>query len=430
MYNVGFGTFDKTEQEIGNSLGEAKVGYWEAMGANVANAWDYNPSASLFRMKDQIQAYQDSKTYLNKDELNKEYGELGLHFKEDTREGVVDYLVKRKLIEQERSQLMSRGPTGKFAQSTFFLASMGTSFFDPINIGASFIPVVGQARFAGMVAKSGKNIARMKKGFVEGLVGNAAVEPIVYGVAKSEQSDYDQVDAFTNIFAGGFLGSGFHVGIGRLGDFIAQKRGKPNIYQRLAAISPENQQALLKYTIGKHFKGEKVDTGDLIVNKSRIGDEQLTKLDEQIIEFKSLYQKALDNGDRKSAKVYLQNLRNLQKQERAEFELKKKANDDAVQDGKTDFNVQNEKGDLTEIDSTPFIEKVKKTSEQNEREAADINETEKFHQKQLDMTDEQLKDTGILEERLEIENMNKDTKNKKTFKNAIRAGVNCMRRGT
>ena len=126
----------------------------------------------------------------------------------------------------------------------------------------------------------------------------------------------------------------------------------------------------------------------------------------------------------------MQNLRNLQKQERAEFELKKKANDDAVQDGKTDFNVQNEKGDLTEIDSTPFIEKVKKTTEQNEREAADINETEKFHQKQLDMTDEQLKDTGILEERLEIENMNKDTKNKKTFKNAIKAGVNCMRRGT
>ena len=126
----------------------------------------------------------------------------------------------------------------------------------------------------------------------------------------------------------------------------------------------------------------------------------------------------------------MQNLRNLQKQERAEFKLKKKANDDAVQDGKTDFNVQNEKGDLTEIDSTPFIEKVKKTSEQNEREAADINETEKFRQKQLDMTDEQLKDTGILEERLEIENMNKDTKNKKTFKNAIRAGVNCMRRGT
>jgi hypothetical protein len=430
MYNLGFGTFQKTEQEIGNSLGETKIGYWEAMGANVATAWDYNPSASLFRMKEQIQAYQDSKTYLNKDELNKEYGELGLHFKEDTREGVVDYLVKRKLIEQQRSQLISRGPSGNFAQSTFFLASMGTSFFDPINIGASFIPVVGQARFAGMVARSGKNVARMKKGFVEGLVGNAAVEPIVYGVAQSEQSDYDQYDAFTNIAAGGFLGSAFHVGIGRLGDFIAEKRGKPNIYQRLAAISPENQQALLKYTIGKHLKGEKVDTGDLIVNKSRIGDEQLTKLDEQILEYKGLYKKALDNGDRKSAKTYLQILRNLQKEERAVFEAKKKANDDAIQNNKTDFNVQNEKGELTEIESTPFIEKVKKSSTEIEREAEDLSQRNKFHQKQLDIKDEDLKDTGILEDRLEIENINKDTKNKITFKEAIRAGANCMRRGT
>ena len=64
--------------------------------------------------------------------------------------------------------------TGKLAKSFFFLESLGTSFLDPINLGASFIPIVGQARFANMVAKSGKNIARMKKGFVEGLVGNAS----------------------------------------------------------------------------------------------------------------------------------------------------------------------------------------------------------------------------------------------------------------
>ena len=428
MYTTGFGTFEKTDQEIGNTLAETKVGYWEAQGANIANAWNYNPTSSLFRLKDQVQAYRSSTNYLNKDDLNKEYGSIGLNFKEDTREGVVDYLVKRKMIEQQRSQTISRGPTNTFAQSTFFLTAMGTSFFDPINIGASFIPVVGQARFANMVARSGKNIARMRKGFREGLVGNTAVEPIVYGVARSEQSDYDQYDAFVNIAAGGIIGSAFHVGIGKLGDVIAEKRGKPNIYQKLAAISPENQQALLKYTVGKHLKGEKIDTGDLIVNKTRIGDEQLTALDEQILEFKTLYQKALDGGDRKSAKVYLQNLRNLQKEEMAVFEAKKKRNEEAVQKGKKDYNMQNEKGELVEIGSTPFIERVKKNTSENEREAEDLNQRNRFQQKQLDFKDDDLKDTGILESRLEIENIDKDTKNKTTFKNAIRAGANCMRR--
>ena len=74
-----------------------------------------------------------------------------------------------------------------------------------------------------------------------------------------------------------------------------------------AAISPEHQQALLKYTVGKHIRGEKVDTGDLIVNKSRTGDRQLNQLDDQIAEYKKLYADAIKKGDRKSARIYLQN---------------------------------------------------------------------------------------------------------------------------
>lgn len=175
-----------------------------------------------------------------------------------------------------------------------------------------------------MVARSGKNVARLQRGFVEGFVGNLAVEPIVYGVAQSEQSDYDQYDAFFNIAAGGILGSSLHVGFGKIGDVIAEKTGKPNVYQRLAAISPENQQELLRYSIGKTLRGEKVDTGDLINSKTRIGDEQLNRIDDQINEFKGLYQDSIDRNDISSAKIYLQNLRNLQKTERELFEAKNK----------------------------------------------------------------------------------------------------------
>ena len=424
MINFGLGTFEKSPEEIGSLYNQTKTGFWDTAGATFMNAWNYNPTSSLFRSVEQTQAYRSSSEYLDRDELNKEYGSLGLSFKKDTRAGLVDYIVERKKLENERSNAIARGPTGKLAKSFFFLESLGTSFLDPINLGASFIPIIGQARFANMVAKSGKNIARMKKGFVEGLVGNAAVEPLVYGVAKSEQADYDAFDSFANIAVGGFIGSAAHVGFGRIGDFIAEKRGKPNIYQKLAAISPENQQALLRYSVGKILKGEKVDTGNIIVEKTVIGDEQLNKLDNQIKEYKTLYKNSLDNGDRKSAKIYLQNLRNLQKTERDLFEAKRKANDEAkLKEQKEGINANNKKT-TTEIEPT---RQEKETSE-IEIESENTNQTVKFRQKQLDIKDEDIAE--LSSSKAEIEKVNNNIKNKKTIRQGIEAATSCTKRNS
>jgi hypothetical protein len=423
--NLGLGTFETSEETLGSLYDQTKTGFFEAAGATFQNAWNYNPTSSLFRVKEQVQAYRSSNTYLNRDELNKQYGHLGLVFKEDTREGVVDYLVKRKEIEIERNNTIARGPDGKLAKSFFFLESIGTSFLDPINIAASFVPVVGQARFANMVARSGKNIARMKKGFVEGLVGNAAVEPLVFGVARSEQADYTGYDAFFNIAAGGFLGSAFHTGIGRLGDYIADIRGKPNIYQKLAAISPENQTALLKYSVGRVLNGEKVDTGNVIVEKTRIGDDQLNKLDSQVKEFRALYQDALNKGDRSSAKIYLQNMRNLQKTERQIFEAKKKANDDARLQTERDLRLRNSSETLIETE----ISVAEKNTAEIELEAENLSLRNTFHQQQLNIKDEDLI-PEIRQDKAEITKIDNSIKNKTKIRDAIEAGTNCTKRNS
>ena len=427
MINFGLGTFEPSEQEIGSLYNQTKSGFWETAGATFMNAWNYNPTSSLFRSVEYTQAYQSSSEYLDRDFLNKEYGDLGLVFEKDTRAGLVDYLVERKKLENERADVIARGPQGKLARSFFFLESLGTSFLDPINVAASFVPVVREARFANMVARSGKNVARMKKGFIEGFVGNTAVEPLVYGVAKSEQANYDAYDSFANIAVGGFIGSAAHVGFGRIGDFIAEKRGKPNIYQKLAAISPENQQALLRYSVGKVIKGEKVDTGNLIVEKTRIGDERLNKLEDQINEYKSLYKNSLNNGDKKSAKVYLQNLRNLQKTERDLIEAKRKANDEAkLQEQKEGINANNKK---TFIEEDLTI-KEKVTSE-IESEAENINASIKVRQKQLEIKDEDIDVVpGISESKIEIEKINNNIKNKTKIREAIQAGTYCTKRNS
>jgi len=421
MIGLNLEQFETPKEQIGSALGNVKTTYFEAQGANIASSWDYNPTSSLFRLADQTEAYNESNIYLNKDELNKQYADIGLFFEEDTREGVVNYLVNRKQIEQERSSVVSRGPQDTYG--TFFLASLATNFADPINIGSAFIPVVGQTRFANMVARSGKNVARLKRGFIEGFVGNTAVEPIVYGVARSEQSDYDQYDAFFNIAAGGILGSSLHLGFGKIGDVIAERTGKPNIYQRLAAISPENQQDLLRYSVGKTLRGERVDTGDFINSKTRIGDEQLNKIDDQINEFKVLYQDSIDKNDISSAKIYLANLRNLQKTERELFDAKKQKNDLAVQQRLSDPNIRDEKGLLPESD---IQYKDKQTSE-IEVEAENINQRNLLHQKQLNIKDEDLSD-DFLEDRKKISEISNVLNKKVSISDSINAGINCVMR--
>jgi len=425
MIPLRLGTFEKSKEEIGTLYSQTRTTFLDAAHANFMNSWNLNPFSSTGRAYDMIKAYQSSNTYLNKDDLNKKYADLGLVFKEDTREGVVDYIVERKKIEHSRASILARGPQGRLAKGFFFLESLGTSFLDPINIGASFVPVVGQARFAAMVARSGKNIGRMKKGFREGLVGNAMVEPIVYGVAKAEQADYNAYDAFANIAIGGLIGSAAHVGFGRIGDFLAQKRGKPNIYQKLAAISPENQRQLLDYSVGRVLKGEPVNTGNVIVEKTSIGDAQLNKLDDQIAEFNTLYKNSLENGDRTSAKIYLKNVRNLQKTQRDLFEAKRIENDR--------IKIQ-EQSNMTNRNAKPLTEAEKVIAEKNltelELEAENIQQRTAFHQKQLGIKDEDLTLTGILEERTVIEEIDSSIKNKTKIRNAIEAGTNCTKRNS
>jgi len=419
MLSINLEQFEPTEKEIGSALENLKTGYFEAQGANVASSWDFNPTSSLFRLADKESAYMESNVYLNKDELNKEYAGMGLYFEQDTREGVVDYLVKRKEIEQQRSSIMARGPQNTYG--TFFLASMATNFLDPINVGSAFIPVVGQTRFASMVARSGKNVARLKRGFVEGLVGNALVEPIVYGVATSEQADYDKYDAFFNVAVGGVIGSTLHASFGKIGDVIAEKTGKPNIYQRLAAISPENQQDLLRYSIGKAIKGEAIDTAEVVINKTVIGDEQLNKIGDQINEFKTLYQQSVDKQDYNSAKVYLQNIRNLQKTERDIFEVKKQKNDLAIEQGKADSPTTPANPLSPESN---IVLREKKTSELI-TEAETLVQRTKLQQKQLNIKDEFLLER-FAEDNKTIKEIDDTLNNSVTVKDSLNAGINCV----
>ena len=153
--------------------------------------------------------------------------------------------MKKKKEERQRQSIIQRGPKGFAVGAAKFATGLSVSLFDPINIAASFIPVFGQARFAGLVARQGMNFtkARAIRGVAEGAVGATVVEPIVYGVAQKVQADYGLVDSLLNITFGTILGGGLHVGAGKLKDLRTASKFKERMKE---AGTPDEQLNLYK----------------------------------------------------------------------------------------------------------------------------------------------------------------------------------------
>jgi hypothetical protein len=246
MAQLGFGlNINETAAKTGYDQYSVRLG--ETLGAVAADNWNFNPLSSIGTYWDmesaRSQAIEEDQNRVSRDELNKEYADLGLFFKEDEFQSVVDIMVEEKKAERQRQSIIQRGPKGIAVGAAKFATGLAVSLFDPINIAASFIPVFGQARFAGLVARQGFTRARLARGVTEGAVGAAVVEPIVYGVAQKVQADYGLADSLLNITFGTILGGGLHVGAGKLKDLRTASKFKERMKE---AGTPDKQLNLYK----------------------------------------------------------------------------------------------------------------------------------------------------------------------------------------
>ena len=136
-----------------------------------------------------------------------------------------------------------------------------------------------------------------------------------------------------------------------------------------------------------------------------------------------MYQNAIDKNDVSSAKIYLENLRNLQKTERELFEAKKQKNDLAIQQKVNDPNIRDEKGLIPESE----IKYKDKQSSELELEAENINQRNVLHQKQLNIKDEDLSEE-FLDDRKKISDISNVLNRKVSISDSITAGINCVMR--
>lgn len=231
MAQFGFGLdINETADKFGYD--QYQTSLLESFGAVASDNWNFNPSYAIdtYRQLEEAKSLsiQKKETPVSREILNnnKEHKRLGLFFDNDEYQSVVDIIVNRKKDERKRQSIIARGPDNWGVTAAKFGIGLTVSLFDPINIAASFIPVFGQARFAALVGRTGFKTARLTRGMVEGAVGAALIEPIVYGVAQKVKADYDHMDSFLNITFGTIMGGGLHVGAGKLKDLNTARKFK------------------------------------------------------------------------------------------------------------------------------------------------------------------------------------------------------------
>ena len=251
-----------------------QYGTLDAVVAAGREAWAESPSSSIYKYF-QLNNARDTDTsrVLATVEQQERIDRANLTGQLKPAEGEtdasLDLLIDYKREEISRNLVLANAKEGVVTSAATFGGGLFGSLLDPINIGSAFIPFLGHARFAAKLSqtasKFGRFSVRAQRGAVEGAVGAAYVEPIVYFAAQDRQADYDLYDSFANFAFGSILGGGLH----GVGGFV-KDRFKPPITARqvveaVEAASPEARHSAMSAATGQLASGRVVQGVDYIL---------------------------------------------------------------------------------------------------------------------------------------------------------------------
>lgn len=224
---------------------------------------------------------------ISKEEFEKNYNTeyLGLEYHEGMRKLEAKLLVDRKTAEKKRQSIFRRSSDlSGIAKVSLFGVDLAAQFLDPLNIAMSFVPVVGEAKFAAMVGKVGKTWARLGTGFIEGAAGAIITEPLIYHSMKQSQADYDLNDSLLAVGFGGVFGSATHAGFGKIKDFFNISTKASDEMSRTAINQLGDGRDVKVDGIYKADKGLPLTEEDLKYNDKFYTDRDASKFAENEIE--------------------------------------------------------------------------------------------------------------------------------------------------
>ncbi|MDR3418698.1 MAG: hypothetical protein P4L83_21200 [Nevskia sp.] len=204
---------------------------------------------------------------LDPEEANRLYGISGqLKWTAPIAEDVASALHDEKRQQIVREDLISRGLGGLMAGAAARTAvSMAVSLLDPVNVAASFVPVVGPARYARMLEQAGgaagRAGVRLGVGAAEGAAGTALLQPFEAAHQSALQNDYSMGDALANIAFGSAFGGGLHV-IG--GAAVDALHGTNPVTARMEAAGPEVREGTLGVGAAQMARGDPVNVSPIV----------------------------------------------------------------------------------------------------------------------------------------------------------------------
>jgi hypothetical protein len=289
-------TYYTTLNTRDTALDELPTSLWDTLEATWTQMGEMNPLASAGRIveldeathgadvlsvprDDEIpdpQRLAPDSPILPIEEARKRVRERGLDLTVDSDipEAALDIMMDRAKERRRTEDVLSRGPAGFVPGAARLAVALAASLRDPINIGASFVPLVGPTRYAGMLARAGGTFGRAGVragvGAVEGAAGAAILSPLVYGAMAQEQADFDAWDIMFDIALGGALGGGLHVVGGAGLDIVTARRAsrqgqQSGVARLLAEAEPETREAALRTSVAEMVTHGEVRSADALV---------------------------------------------------------------------------------------------------------------------------------------------------------------------
>lgn len=240
------------------------VGFTDYLGATIRDAWHDNPTVALVELGEvhTAQVGRDALADLMGDSFDTETDvsefeptaspalsledqqarikEAGLEKHVKAQEGynaeALNLIMDSKREELERQ--ITRQAASDWYAPAGFIAGLGTSMLDLINIASNFIPGVGQTRALRMLQEGAKEgakegarglaLRRAVIGAAEGAAGSVVVEPLVVFARSQQQADYGMTDSLLNVAFGTVMGATLHPAVGAWGDYKRRQAQKNN----------------------------------------------------------------------------------------------------------------------------------------------------------------------------------------------------------
>jgi hypothetical protein len=209
--------------------------------------------------------------------LNEEFGDLGLKFDRPVTRKTAELLAEAKRAEIIRNDIIARGPGGVLGFAVALAGGLIATAIDPLELATAFVPIVGEARLAGLVSRVGRVGGRTTAGVIEGAVGNALIEPLFFTLSRQQQLDYGMADALMNVGLGGLLGG--LGGVGR-GVFDARSvrrateppfkggpsgaRAESELPDIVRQMSAERRVEAFRASIAQAAQGKRVDVSPFV----------------------------------------------------------------------------------------------------------------------------------------------------------------------